>query len=369
MEYIIYLTLFIVIMRIMYFLIGSIIEKRKGLNLNAFENLPFVSIVVPARNEEKNIERCIISIAASDYPVEKFEIITVNDRSEDKTLEILKKLKSRYLNLKIINKSEDDNNKNLRGKPGALQSGIEVAQSDIILMTDADCTVHPKWIRTISSFFADPEMGLVAGYTAIRGDNTFAKIQACEWTYLHTLATAGIGWDQPFSCYGNNLAIRKKYFDEIGGYHSVKFSVTEDLALLQAIHKHNKKLRHLTHEYCTVTTDACPTLKDYLRQHHRWIIGALDLGVKAFLWVVSSLAFWIGLIVSLITSNFLLAIAFFIIRLIGDALLTLPNAKILKQKGLNKWMFPAELFFILMELAAPFFLLKKDVKWKGQTFN
>ena len=334
MIYILSFLLFIVVLRIFYFLIGSIIERKKGLNLNAYKELPFISVVVPARNEENNIERCINSIEMSDYPSNKFEIIAVNDRSEDNTLTILENLKNKYSNLKIVNKTERENNLNLQGKPGALQSGIDASQGEIILMTDADCTVHPKWIKTISSFFADSEMGLVAGYTAIRGKKPFAKIQACEWTYLHTLATAGIGWNQPLSCYGNNIAVRKKYFDELGGYYAVKFSVTEDLALLQAMFKHKKKLRHLTHEYCTVTTNACPTLKDYLTQHHRWIIGALDLGIRAFLWVMSSLAFWIGLLLSLISANYNFAIIFFAVRFLGDTLLTLPTAKILKQKGL-----------------------------------
>jgi len=354
--------------RIIVFLIGSIRERKKGITDNIQNELPYVSVVVPARNEEKTIADCIISIANSNYPKDKFEIIAVDDRSSDNTKDILIELNNKFENLKLIFLTKDSITKNLNGKPGALQAGIDQARGSIILMTDADCTVNSEWISTMSNLYGDKDLGMAAGYTAIKAQKPFEWIQAVEWTYLHTIATAGIGLDIPLSCYGNNISVRKQDFENIGGYHSVSFSVTEDLALLHSIHKSGRKLRYLTHYKSTIETQACPSFKAYLKQHHRWAIGALDLGWKAFAFVITSFSLWVGIALSLIFWQPYWFLAFILLRIFGDAVLTIPTALILKKGKIIPWILPSVFFFMFMELVAPFFLLKRDVEWKEQVF-
>jgi len=359
----------IFLLRILVSFIGAVKERKKKVYKN-FSDIPFfLSVVVPARNEEKTIRECVVSISKSNYPLDRFEIIAVNDRSTDSTLGILTELKKSILNLSIINIDNSYKTKNLRGKPGALQAGIESAKGEIIVMTDADCVVNPDWLMTLALTFEDEKIGMSAGYTAIRTNSIFDKIQSVEWTYLHTLATTGVGFDIPLSCYGNNLAVRKKDFDAIGGYHSVSFSVTEDLALMHALHRSGKKIRYLTLPESTITTLPCPSFKEYLKQKHRWAIGAMDLGWIAVVFVLTSLSMWLGIGLSLATANFSWFIAFVLLRIAGDSLITIPNAIILRKKKIIPWIVPAVFFFMFMELVAPFLLLKRDVKWKGQTFT
>jgi len=356
-------------LRVLVSYIGAIKERNKNVFQN-FSGEPFkLSVVVPARNEENTIKDCIESISKSNYPNDKFEIIAVNDRSTDRTLEILTDLKSTINNLSIINIDDSIKKKNLSGKPGALQAGIESAEGEIIIMTDADCVVNPDWLLTLSKTFEDKKIGMSAGYTAIKSKTMFDKIQSVEWTYLHTLATSGVGFDIPLSCYGNNLAVRKNDFDSIGGYHSVSFSVTEDLALMHAIHRSGKKIRYLTMPEATITTIPCPSFKEYLKQKHRWTIGAMDLGWIAVLFVLTSFSMWFGIVLSIFTCQPLWLLSFFILRIAGDSLITIPSAIILKKKEIIPWVVPSIFFFMFMELLAPFFLLKRDVKWKGQTFS
>ncbi len=161
MLYIIISAIMLYLLRTLFMFIGSSIIKHKN-QKQANEFSPKVSIIVPARNEQINIEKSIISIANSDYPTDLFEIIAINDRSEDDTLSILERLSNTLPNLKIINLTEPRTEPNLRGKPGALHEGILNAEGDIILMTDADCIVHKNWIKTIASKYQDPELGLQA---------------------------------------------------------------------------------------------------------------------------------------------------------------------------------------------------------------
>lgn len=356
-------------LRIIVSYIGAVKERGKKA-FKEFSDEPFfLSVIVPGRNEDENFKDCLLSIANSNYPIDKYEIIAVDDRSIDKTPEILNRLKEDIPNLKVINIDDTTKVKNLRGKPGALQAGINNAKGEIIVMTDADCIVNPDWLPTLAKTFEDKRIGMSAGYTAIKTKKLFDKIQAVEWTYLHTLATSGVGFDIPLSCYGNNIAVKKEDFDAIGGYNSVSFSVTEDLALMHAIHKSGKKIRYLTLGESTITTLPCPNFQEYLKQKHRWAIGALDLGWIAFVFVLTSISMWLGLVISAITWQPWWFLSFLLLRIIGDSLITIPSAIILKRKDLIHWTIPAIFFFMLMELVAPFLILKRDVKWKGQTFN
>ncbi len=356
-------------LRTIVFCIGSAKERKKTNPYMSLNYKPFVSVIVPARNEENNISSCIESLAASSYPEDRYEIIAVNDRSEDKTGEILISLSEKYHNLKIYTITEDNLIPNLQGKPGAIQSGINISKGEIILMTDADCTVPEKWIETHVRAYSEEDIGLIGSFTNIKGTRVFDKLQASEWVYMHTMASAGIGLNQPLGCYGNNLSVRKSVYDKLGGYQHIKFSVTEDLALLLAVIKSGRKARYILHPDSAVDTIPCRTFGEYLHQKHRWAIGGLNLGFKGALFVITSVALWAGIVTSLVQGDFLWTSMIVLSRVIGDYCLMLPSFIVLKKHELHKWVLPAVVFFILMEAVVPFLILKPSIKWKGQIFK
>ncbi len=362
------ITLVIYSIRGIIFIIGAIKERKKAF-VNSVDYIPFVSIVVPARNEEQNIRNCIESLAMNSYPKDKYEIIAVDDRSTDQTLEILNKLNLAIDNLCVVAINETNKIQSLKGKPGALQYGINNAKGEIILMTDADCIVGPEWIRTIVNEFADKDVALVASFTNVIGNKIFDKIQAVEWVYMHTMASAGVGLNQPLGCYGNNLSFRKKDFDALGGYSGIDFSVTEDLALLQAMVSSGKKIRYLTHPESDVDTFPCLTLGEYFKQHHRWAIGGLALGWRATVFIVTSASLWIGIILSIIDMNFILLSCVFANRILWDYLLIGSSLAKLRKHELHQWIPVSIIFLSFAELIIPFLLLKPNVEWKGQVFN
>jgi cellulose synthase/poly-beta-1,6-N-acetylglucosamine synthase-like glycosyltransferase len=368
-DIIIIISITILISRTIIFSLGSYIERNKKIDFFGDNEYPKVSVVVPARNEEENIENCINSISINNYPIENFEIVAVNDRSTDKTGEILTELSKKIENLKVVNIDEAHLHINLKGKPGALQSGIDEANGEIILMTDADCKVGPNWIKKISSCYKNKKIGFVASFTNIEGKGLFNRIQAIEWIYMHTLACAGIGLGQPLGCFGNNISVRKSDFDEIGGFEKIRFSVTEDLALITEFHKQGKGIIYLVDEDADIDTLPCRTLGEYLHQHHRWAVGGMELGWKAFTFVLSSISLWIGLIISIVTGNYFLASLFPVIRIIGDYIVVLPSIIRLKKQELIPWIITSVIFFITLEIFVPFLLFKKTIKWKDQSFR
>ncbi|MDA3843001.1 MAG: glycosyltransferase [Candidatus Kapabacteria bacterium] len=362
-------ALFVYITRTIFFLVGAAKEKNRKIPHLDLTEKPFVSVIIPARNEENNIEHCIDSLIKNSYPADKFEIIAVDDRSVDATAEILALLSLAHKNLKVVTISDKTLNKNLRGKPGALQAGINVSSGELILLTDADCTVSPDWIETMVSVYSDDEVGLVASFTNIRGNKLFDKVQAVEWIYMHTMASSGFGLKILLGCFGNNLSVRKTDLDKVGGYDNIEFSVTEDLALLREIRGLGKKARYICSTKTLATTNACKTMKEYLQQKKRWSVGGLDLGWNAVIFVLSSVTMWLGLIVSLVLGDYSVFAAILGIRIFSDYLLTVISVRKLELTKLKRWVLPSIFFFMIMELVAPFLVINKTIVWKDQVFE
>ncbi len=369
MIWFILFTILVFILRTLFMIIGNRKEHSKNKFLYNQKSLHFISVVVPARNEEINIENCIRNIMKSNYPKDKFEIIAINDRSTDNTLSILQNLAVEFPNLKILNIKNDSEKNNLKGKPGALHQGILSSKGEIIMMTDADCQVNPNWISTIEQRFSNPEIGLVPSYTIINDKNIFDKLQALEWVYMHTMARAGVGNNNPLGCYGNNLSIRRTVYDKIGGYPNIKFSVTEDLALLKAVFKSGYRINYVCDYNSTVTTVPCHTFNEYILQHKRWAVGGIDLGKDAVYFVFTSTMIWLGLLTSILISNQYLFFAVIFTRILCDFFVLKPVLKILKKEKLLLWILPSIIFFMIMEIIIPPLLLDRKIIWKGQTFK
>lgn len=356
----------IYVARISFFVVGFYREKRRWTRARA---VPSVSVVVPARNEEANLERCIRSLVAVDYPAEHLQIIVVDDRSDDRTGEILDRMAGEFPTIVPLHRTEHEVDPNLRGKPGALQYGIEHSTGSLILMTDADCIVSPGWVRGMVNQFTDDRVGLVAGLTSITSSSFLDRVQDVEWTYTQSMAAGGVGNGVPLGCFGNNLAVRRAAFEAVGGYHDIAFSVTEDLALQSAIFDAGWRLRHAIHPMTSVETLPVHTLREYIKQRHRWVRGGTALGMRAFWFVMSSLALWAGIVASALTGRTSWLIAFIGIRVLADGTLISVAANAVHRNRLIRTVPIGILMLMSTELFLPLLALKKKVTWKNQVFR
>ncbi|MFP4368074.1 MAG: glycosyltransferase [Candidatus Kapaibacterium sp.] len=370
MVYILIAAILIYVGRAAVMFFGSVKERRNAPK-GSPENRPFVSVIIPARNEEEKIEDCIRSFDMVNYPKDKFEIIAVNDRSTDATGDILDRLQKERPHLKVVHKTKGSDHKNLQGKPGALKEGIDSSRGGYLLMTDADCVVHPEWINSVcDAFTADESTGLVAAYTLIRGNkSTFDKFQETEWIYMHTMAAAGFALGQPLGCFGNNLSIKREAYDKTGGYENVDFSLTEDLAMLRAVHGKGYRVRYLCSPESTVTTYPVKNFAEYMSQHRRWAAGGLSLGWRAGLFVLTSIAIYTALILAFLKGSLFWIFAVLFVRVAGDYAVINPALMELKKFSLRKWIIPSVFFYMFIELILPFTMVNKKIKWKGQKFQ
>jgi cellulose synthase/poly-beta-1,6-N-acetylglucosamine synthase-like glycosyltransferase len=358
-------------LRILITSLGTLIERHRVKRSVSKDSPLSVSVVVPARNEEHNIESCVRSIFANAYPVADFEVIVVNDRSEDQTSAILQRLQQEFPALRVHHTTEEEirNNVGLHGKARAVHQGILLSKGELILMTDADCQVAEGWVRGIVEHYGTDQIGMVASFTLINARRPFAMLQAVEWVLSHTLAMAGVGLGKPLGCFGNNISIRRKTYDSFGGYAEIPFSVTEDLALMQAVDRSPWGLRYACGREVAVVTEPAANWGEFFRQHIRWANGGRALGWRAAAFVLSSAGLWLAFVASFFVGPWWTPLAVFCVRLIGDAITVLPSLRVLGRLPLAFALPIAIPFLMLLELVIPFLLLTRNVHWKGQVFR
>ena len=332
-------------------------------NENSF---PFISVIIAARNESENIGRCIKSLKGINYPSDKFEIIFVNDDSTDDTESIIKESIKDRNNFFIINADKDKSGK-LKGKINALNSGISKSRGDIILMTDADCIVNKNWLRHHAKYYTR-DVAMVCGFTLVAPDGFFGKVQSVDWMYLLGLASASSGINSQLSCIGNNLSISKKIYNEIGGYEGIKYSVTEDLTLMQAVQKLNKgRIIFPLFPENYVTTAPCKDFSDLMRQKKRWLRGGFGINILGYI---------IGILMYLINIIFLAGYLFLpfgiylllvAVKFLSDWMIVFPVAKNFGLKDLLIYFPVFEVYYMAYALSLPFtFITGKSINWKDR---
>jgi 1,2-diacylglycerol 3-beta-glucosyltransferase len=325
-----------------------------------------VSVIIAARNEEINISACLKSISKQTYPLSQYEIIIANDGSIDNTENICKEFAHRFTNIKLINVNADSY---LRGKANALAQGIEAATGEIILITDADCTVQSTWIeQTVERYGKD--IGLIGGFTLQKASKPFEGMQSLDWTFILGMASAAAGFKNPLGSIGNNLSFRKSAYDEIGGYRKMKFSVTEDYTIVQAIVRSKKwKYIYPIDPKHLVESKPCQDLKTLVQQKHRWGKGGLDMKIAGLLIMVIGFMMHASPFIMLYWNGVVQAATALMLKFTVDYIFLYYVLKRLDRIDELRWFYWFELYFIIYVLALPFLVFfGGKVKWKGREF-
>ena len=347
--------------------VALVIGAKKKFPQLKEEYLPSASVIVAARNEEKKILSCLESLDTLIYPENKLEIIIIDDASTDSTGSIINdfiKDKPRFKTKKL----KEQQSEKLKGKVRAMAEGIRISTGEIILTTDADCTVNPLWVKTIASYYQG-NVGLVNSFTSQSVSGVFSGMQAIDFIYLLFIASGTINLGKPVSCIGNNMSFRKKAYEETGGFEKLPFSVTEDFLLLNSIHKLKKyKLIYPLDKEALVISNPCTNIMELFNQKKRWAVGGLDTppaGILLMLW-----AFLTNLLIILTPFFFsavLLYIAIFKIAI--DFFVLMPvHQKLGLQKNLK--YFPMyQIYYMIYVIVLPFAVLfNKKVKWKDRVY-
>ena len=328
-----------------------------------------VSILIAAKNEGQNIEKLLQSLYNQSFSKEKFEIIIVDDHSDDDTFEISEDFSVRHpeLNLKLLKATGS-------GKKQAISQALHVAENELVMVTDADCELPQRWIEVMVSYFLNHNLKMLLGPVLLSpADTMFEKLQVLEHLSLIACTAGSAAIRMPVMCNGANMMYDRKAALEVEKYRNdMKIASGDDMFLMEQFIRHygSESVRFILDNQAIVKTATMPNLKAFFRQRRRWASKT-----KAYTnWKIIATALIVLLfnlsIVFFFVAGFFMHIfwCFFVLYVILKSLIDLPILKrithFMKQHKLLRWMFPLEFVYPFYVVFTAFSGLFTNVKWK-----
>ncbi|MER2997165.1 glycosyltransferase family 2 protein [Pontibacter populi] len=335
-----------------------------------------LSVIIPVRNESANILSLLQDLENQTYPKELFEILVVDDHSEDETKTIVQQFSSKSaLTIEVV---ELNTYVNYRGKKAAVQKGVELAEGELLVFTDGDCRVQPEWLQLYAYNYQAHQPLFISGPVSFQNTYTLLeRMQLVEFASLIGIGGASIGMKKPNMCNGANLAYTKQVFEAVSGFDgNESIASGDDEFLLHKIHKlFPGKVFFLKNKGAIVYTEACKSISSFLGQRIRWASkwrAYQDVHVKL-----------LALIVFIV--NLLLFVAFFmmmggvlpiwlfigaiVVKFAVDFLFLSRILRFLGRKKYILYMLPLQLVYIPYVLVTALLGLSGRYRWKGRTIQ
>lgn len=258
-----FISLFFIVFWLLVFLDKG--AKEKGKKIKRF---PFVSICIPAYNEEKNVEETVNSVLSLNYPKDKMEIIIVNDGSTDNTRKIVQNIIKKNSNRNMLLLNQEN-----KGKAAAMNSGLSKAKGEFFVSLDADSTVSRNALKKILPYFENDRMAAVLPLIKVKEKKTIMQnIQYCEYliNFFYKRLMSNLNCIHvtpgPFSVYKRDIVKKLGGFDEN--------NLVEDLEMALRIQKRNKyNIRQIL--TTDIETKAPSNFAGFYKQRNRWYKGSL----------------------------------------------------------------------------------------------
>lgn len=243
--------------------------RQANVEQPASVSFPFVTVIVPVRNEAQHLPDLLNDLLAQDCPDDRWELIVVNDGSADGTAAIAADFFHSHPNRGgLLNLPDREGG----SKKQAVAMAIANAKGEWILTTDGDCRVGPSWLTTMAQGMS-PGRTMLAGPVNLVGSPDFlGRLQTAEWIGLQCIGAAGIYRGRNFFCNGANLAYRKQAFTESGGFTRSKKRLSGDDTdlLLQFSRSWPGSIGFQSGTGAIVETFADDGIGSAFSQRHRW---------------------------------------------------------------------------------------------------
>lgn len=328
-----------------------------------------VSVLIAARNEEKNIERLLKSIYNQSFEKELFEVIIIDDHSDDDTFSIIENFSKTYkdFNLKVF-KADNE------GKKLAISQALHLAENELVLVTDADCVLKSTWIESIVDFYKRENCKMILAPVLLSPAETFfEKIQVLEHLSLigSTAGSAEIGF--PVMCNGANMAYERAAALECEKFRK-DFNIAsgDDMFLMEQFSKNygHKNVRFLLSKSAIVETKTCKTISEFFRQRRRWVSKTKSYTSWKIIATALVVFFFNLSIVSLFVSSFFIPALwsiYFLLTLLKffiDYPLLKNITSFMNQGSLLRWTLPLEFIYPFYVVITAISGMLVNVKWK-----
>ncbi len=331
----------------------------------------FFSIIIPARNEEKNIAACLRSVFKLNYPSHLYEVIVVDDHSSDRTADIAKT----FSQVRLIRLSDYISGAANSYKKLAISTGIQQSRGDYIVTTDADCDVSPEWLLQFNQCIQSRNAVLIAAPVSIQDQPSLLnKFESLDFMMLQAITAAAVHSGVHSMANGANLCYRKTAFEEVEGFKQIDdIASGDDMLLLQKIAaKHPDNIIYCHSKEATVKTAGAPSVRAFMDQRIRWASkgkyyqSAVFKIILLFVYLfnLSMLVFFIaGFWNSLYMTLFLTAI---LLKTGIELILLIPASQFYNQRHLLWYFMPLQPLHILYMVIAGTFGNLGKYHWKGR---
>lgn len=359
-------------------LIGSLIygfDKVKEVQLQDIPAKTKFTVIIPFRNEAKQLPYLLASIKKLNYPKEKFEFIFVDDDSGDNSVKLIEAfLKTFHKGSKLIT----NNRQTIAPKKDAITTATKVAKYEWIVTTDADCVLPKYWLDTFDFFIQNHNAKCIAAPVTYSKIDTFLKrFQVLDFMSLQGATIGGFGIKKPFLCNGANFAYKLSFFKTINGFEgNTNVASGDDIFLLEkALKLAPKETFYLKSLLATVNTIPESNLKNLISQRMRWaaktsnfsnLFGKLT-GILVLFMNALVICLIMTALVGIINPKILVYV--FVIKFCIDFLLLFKTARFLNQEQyLISYIF-ASLLYPFFSIWVAFASVLKEFEWKGRRFS
>jgi len=350
-------------------------SKLKIFKPATVQPLTTFSIIIPARNEEENIETCIRSILNNNYPKHLYEIIVADDFSTDTTPNIVHRLQTEFSNINIISLKNSITENINSYKKRAIELAIAQSKYEWIITTDADCIVPPNWLSLFDAYMQKNERVFVAAPVMFTCNNSFINVFQClDFISLQGITAASVYASAHSMCNGANLSYKKTAFYKVDGFKNADHIASgDDMLLMHKIKMHYpQNIGYLFSNETIVLTAPMPDWKSFLNQRIRWASKATSYKDKKVFWVLllvyfTNLFLFILFLVCFFQPKLFLIWLLFILT---KALLEMPFmytvAKFFSLQRLMLWFVLMQPFHILYTIISGWLGKFGTYKWKGR---
>jgi biofilm PGA synthesis N-glycosyltransferase PgaC len=327
-----------------------------------------ISVIIPARNEEKNIGALLEALSRQDIPASMMEVIVVDDDSTDNTSKIVRAFEG----VKLVSLKGKDINSY---KKKAIESGIAAATGELIVTTDADCIPGPGWLRTIAACRKESNPVLIAGPVMMTTNSSVLQnFQAIDFMVLQGITGAAIQKKHLSMCNGANLSYERKVFHEVNGFEGIdEIASGDDMLLMHKItNRYPGRVAFLKSPPAIVSTEPMKTWKEFFNQRIRWASKAAKYNDKRLFPVLLlvylvNLAFLVMLVAGYWNSWFwILMLAMLLLKTIAELPLLVSVAGFFNRRPVIKYFLFFQPLHIIYTIVSGFLGQWGRYEWKGR---
>ena len=338
------------------------------------------SVIIPFRNEANNLPNLLESILKLEYPKSMFDIILVDDDSEDDSVAVINSIIKKHpfklanVDLHIIKNIRTSNSP----KKDAITTAVLVSKYNWIVTTDADCSLPKYWLDAFDECIQLKKTNSIVAPVTYHSKMTFLnRFQTLDMLSLQGATIGSFGIKKPILCNGANFCYRKELFHTVNGFKDNNTIASgDDIFLLEKFLAHDaKKVHYLKSKNAIVITNPANGLNALIHQRLRWASKTSQnkneftkgIGLVIFFGNLTCFGILLAIFLNIIALD--IAVALYSIKFSIDFLLLFKTTRFFKQENLLLSYVFSSIIYPIFNVSIVFLTFFKSYEWKNRTFK